>query len=52
MKDDAASFTFDDDSGLMRWRSGDRALVTFKDLAEVKAQEATFIALVRRWVRA
>ena len=32
--------------------SGDRALVTFKDLAEVKAQEAAFIALVRRWVRA
>ncbi|MFF4826387.1 DUF1801 domain-containing protein [Streptomyces sp. NPDC001312] len=52
VKDDAASFTFDDDSGLMRWRSGDRALVTFKDLSEVKAHEAEFISLVRRWVRA
>ncbi|MFJ6562092.1 DUF1801 domain-containing protein [Streptomyces sp. NPDC091412] len=52
VRDDAASFTFDDDSGLMRWRSGDRAMVTFKDLAEVKAREAAFISLVRRWVRA
>ncbi|MFF4764011.1 hypothetical protein [Streptomyces sp. NPDC001292] len=52
MRDDAASFTFDDDSGLVQWRSSDRALVTFKDLSEVEAHETAFIDLVRRWVRA
>lgn len=52
VRDDAASFTFDDDSGLMKWRSSNRALVTFKDLSDVKAHEAAFIALVKRWIKA
>lgn len=51
VKDDTASFTFDDDSGLMDWRSPDRAVVTFKNLADVKANEETFLALVKRWIR-
>lgn len=51
VRDDAASFAFDDDSGLMDWRSSDRAVVTFKDLADVKAKEKAFVALVKRWIK-
>lgn len=52
VKDDTTSFTFVDDSGMMRWRSSDRAVVTFKDLADIKANETAFTALVKRWVKA
>lgn len=51
VKDDATSFTFDDDTGMMKWRSSDRAIVTFEDLEDVKADETAFIELVRRWVK-
>ncbi len=52
VKDDAGEFAFQDDSGLMKWRSSDRAMVTFKDLADAQAHEAAFIDLVGRWIRA
>lgn len=50
VKDDA-SFTFHDDSGLMKWRTNDRAMVTFKDLADAKAHEEAFSSLVSRWMK-
>ncbi|MFP3964929.1 DUF1801 domain-containing protein [Actinomadura fulvescens] len=49
---DGDSFTFQDDSGLMAWRSSDRAMVTFKDLADAKAHEEAFSSLVSRWMKA
>ncbi|WP_199548538.1 DUF1801 domain-containing protein [Streptomyces sp. N35] len=52
VKDGTGDFSFKEDSGLMRWRSGDRATVTFKDLADVKAHEKAFIELVGRWIQA
>ncbi|WP_018349948.1 DUF1801 domain-containing protein [Longispora albida] len=52
VRDDADTFSFHDDTGLMRWRSADRALVTFADLGDVKAHQEAFIALVQRWVKA
>lgn len=52
VKEDSGSFSFTDDTGLMKWRSGDRAVVTFKDLADVKANETVFVSLLKRWVKA
>ncbi|MFE0173256.1 DUF1801 domain-containing protein [Streptomyces sp. NPDC059002] len=52
VKDGAESFSFADDTGLMKWRSSDRAVVTFKDLADIKANETAFLALLKRWVKA
>jgi hypothetical protein len=48
---DAESFSFADDSGLMQWKSNDRAVVAFKDLADVKANEQAFNNLVKRWIK-
>lgn len=42
---------FVDDSGLLDWRSGDRAVVTFSDLADVKAHEQAFIEVVKKWIQ-
>ncbi|SDL36906.1 DUF1801 domain-containing protein [Streptomyces indicus] len=52
VKDDAATFSFEDPSGLLKWRTADRGLVTFKDLDDIKAHEEAFVGLVGRWVRA
>lgn len=49
---DAAGFSFDDPSGLMKWAAPDRAVVTLKLMAEIDARAADLADLVRRWVRA
>ena len=49
---DAGSFTFDDPTGLLRWATTDRAVVTFGDLAEVEARTGELRDLVGRWVLA
>jgi hypothetical protein len=49
---DTATFEFVDDTGLMQWKSNDRAVVAFKDLADVKANEQAFNGLVKRWIHA
>ena len=51
-RDDVADFRFDDDSGLLEWLAPDRAIVTFRDLADVDARQAAVVALVNRWVTA
>ncbi|WP_207934629.1 DUF1801 domain-containing protein [Actinomadura sp. KC06] len=52
VKDDEIPFTFHDDSGLMKWRTNDRAMVTFKDLTDVTAHEEAFASLISRWMKA
>ena len=47
---DGARLPVDDPSGLLDWRSGDRALVEFRDMAEVDAGRAALTDLVRQWV--
>ncbi|HEU4324177.1 MAG TPA: DUF1801 domain-containing protein [Roseiflexaceae bacterium] len=39
-----------DPQGLLEWRSGDRATVTFRDLADVEARGAAFAAIIRQWI--
>ncbi|GAA2122600.1 DUF1801 domain-containing protein [Glycomyces algeriensis] len=52
VREDAETFAFTDDTGLMQWRTNDRAVVAFKDLAEAEANEQAFSGLVRRWIEA
>jgi hypothetical protein len=49
-RDDAATFSFKDGSGLLEWVAEDRAVVTFRDLDDVKAKSAALKDLVRRWM--
>jgi len=50
VRDDAADFRFDDDSGLLDWVAPDRAVVTFRDLDDVTARQAAVVDVVNRWV--
>ena len=52
VRDDAADFRFDDDSGLLDWVAPDRAVVTFRDLDDVAVRRSAVADLVRRWVAA
>lgn len=47
-----AGFTFEDDSGLLRWVAADRAVVTLRTREEIAAQAAALADVVRRWVAA
>jgi len=51
-REDSAGFGFEDPGGLMEWAAPDRALVTFRDLAEVEIRQAAVVELVNRWVEA
>lgn len=45
-------FTFSDESGLMRWVTADRAVVTLDDTNEVQARLDDLVSLVNRWLDA
>jgi hypothetical protein len=47
---DSADFRFTDPAGLPEWLTPDRAVVTFRDAADVEARQAAVVDLVNRWV--
>lgn len=51
-RDDAATFSFADATGLLEWPASDRALLTFRDLDDVTAKRAALKKLVTAWLKA
>jgi hypothetical protein len=49
IKGDAADFAFEDDTGLLRWVAGDRAVVALRD---AEARRQNLVEVVNRWVLA
>lgn len=47
---DSATFTFEDNSGLLEWAANDRAVVTFRDLDDIKSKSAALKGLVAQWM--
>lgn len=45
-------FVFVDPTGLLNWAAYDRATLTLRTLAEVKAHQAEIVNLVNAWVKA
>lgn len=41
----------DDPGKLLKWLAPDRAMVVFKDKADLQARKADFLAIVRSWIR-
>lgn len=46
------TFDFDDDTGLLEWLADDRAAVTFKGPADIRAKKTKLAKLVRGWIKA
>jgi hypothetical protein len=40
-----------DPAGLLQWLGEDRALVTFRDMKDIRGRQRAFEALLRRWIR-
>jgi hypothetical protein len=40
-----------DPAGLLQWLGKDRALVTFRDMKDIRGRQRAFEALLRRWIR-
>jgi hypothetical protein len=45
-------FSFEDDTGLMEWASGDRAVVSLDEPGDVPAKLPAVVGLVGRWMQA
>jgi len=52
VRDDTAAFRFDDDSGIARWATPDRGIVSLPDAAAIDARRDLLLVLVRRWIDA
>ncbi len=39
-----------DDSGLLVWKTNDRAVATFKNMEEIKTRKAAFLKIVKDWI--
>ncbi|MCA9753429.1 MAG: DUF1801 domain-containing protein [Gemmatimonadetes bacterium] len=46
------SFTFEDETGLLDWLAGDRAVVKFDDMQDVRGKKTKLAKLVARWMKA
>lgn len=42
----------DDDSGMLVWKGNDRAVITFKDMKEIKAREIQLKKIITKWLAA
>jgi len=49
---DSDEFSFEDDTGLLKWAAPDRATLTLGDLEDVRAKLPAVVGLVGRWMRA
>jgi hypothetical protein len=47
---DAATFRFDDPTGLLEWKTPDRGVLTIRDDADALAKAADLTRLVKLWV--
>jgi hypothetical protein len=47
---DSSNFAFEDPTGLMKWVSADRAIVTFDNIDSVERRLPELVSLVNRWM--
>lgn len=47
---DSSNFTFQDDSGLLKWVAKDRATITFSNMDQVNERAAALRDIVSRWM--
>ena len=46
-----SDFVFEDPSGMLKWASTDRAILTLKDMEEVETRKAGLEKLVSQWMK-
>ena len=51
VKREARALRIKDPAGLLEWAAPDRALVTFRNLADVRAKRAAFAAVLKQWIK-
>lgn len=49
---DSNGFSFDDDSGMIKWAAPDRGVITFDSVEEVRQKADQVAEISRRWVEA
>jgi hypothetical protein len=49
---DSEDFSFEDETGLLKWAAPDRATLTLNDVDDLRAKLPTVVELVGGWMRA
>ncbi|HVL25198.1 MAG TPA: DUF1801 domain-containing protein [Thermomicrobiales bacterium] len=49
---DTTGFTFEDPSGLLRWATPDRAVVTLRDAGDIETHQAALLTVITAWIDA
>ena len=52
VRSDSEDFAFEDNTGLLRWITNDRGVVTLDDMRDVETRQTAIVELVGRWVAA
>ena len=52
VREDGATFNFEDKRGLLQWVAPDRAMVTLRNMDEVQTHAAALTELVKAWLHA
>jgi hypothetical protein len=52
VRSDLESFSFEDPTGLIKWATKERGVVTFLSVAEIEAKKENLRLLVEKWIEA
>ncbi len=50
VKDNPKAIKLDDPSGLMKWSTKDRGVVTFSDMKDIELKKLDFVSIVKQWI--
>jgi hypothetical protein len=52
VRGDSKAFAFEDSTGLLKWVTNDRAILTLDDMQDVEAKAAALKSVVSDWIKA
>ncbi len=50
VKDNPKAVKLKDPSGLMKWTTKDRGVVTFSDMRDIESKKSDFVSIVKQWI--
>lgn len=50
VRPNAPAMTIADPTGLLKWAAADRCVVTLADLADIRARQEEFVAILKQWI--
>jgi uncharacterized protein YdeI (YjbR/CyaY-like superfamily) len=52
VRSDVESFSFEDPSGMIKWATKDRGVITFQNMQEIEGRKSDLEAVIDKWIKA